>query len=168
MSNKQSALTLAKSLVRQDARLYAEENPKALTPAQRTANIEAKAKYKEQLQAVSDSLSAVEKDVVDGSQLLTAAEFVCDVNGDDPSIPELKLAVQSRQEYLAMKEQRQDLEKAIRQCDTGMHSRRYQINEYVNGPIPMNVVLAYGDTWSDVCEQLRKEQTRQQERKSNR
>lgn len=164
MSTKQTALTLAKKIVKQGARVYTEENAKALTAKQRQESVDLKQKHKSRRDEIRLLLAVVPANVRDASKLLEMATFACDVKGDDPSIPQLAEAVRERQAFIDLQSEERDLSKAIRQAESGMNSRRYRVCEYVNGPIPMSLVLASGDTWDDVCSALRKEQERLMQR----
>ncbi|CAB4191679.1 hypothetical protein UFOVP1229_85 [uncultured Caudovirales phage] len=152
--SKAEAVSLAKRISRKPANVHAEENPKAMSKAQRDAAVAVRDKQKARRSEIAELLKAIPSNVRDGSELFTAAEFVVDVDADDPSLPQLKEAVARRREYLALKEEDRDLDKAIR--SVSLWSRRYSVSEYDNTiGLPMNLVLADGDTWDEVCEKLR-------------
>lgn len=73
-----------------------EQFPNAATSSQRERFIHQVAVYREELQALKSSLAETPRDVKTAADLLTAACFVADVDGDDPSIPQLKEAVLRR------------------------------------------------------------------------
>ena len=152
--SKSEAVMLAKRISRKPANVRADENPKAMTRSQREAAVALRDKQKARRLEIAELLKAIPANVRDGSELFTAAEFVVDVDADDPSLPQLKQAVARRREYLALKEEDRDLEKAVR--SVSLYGRRYSVSEYDNVVgIPMNFVLADGDTWDEVCEKLR-------------
>ena len=87
--------------------------------------------------------------------LLKAAEFVCDVDGDNPSIPELKENVAKVARFFTLVEERHDLEAEIKRMDSGLFSHRCWA--YKDGMF--RTILASGDTWDEVAARVEKDRT---------
>lgn len=88
--------------------------------------------------------------------LREAARFVVDVNGDHPSIDQLRTALEKHERGIAINEELAELKRAKNRLLSDCHSYRYQvssISEVIHG-FPLSTVLASGDSWEEVLEKL--------------
>lgn len=83
-------------------------------------------------------------------QLLKAADFVCDVNGDSPSIDQLREAVAVSHRIVELTERYRELKEEIPRLTP--HSRRCEI---VEDNTWCTTWLAGADTWAELCEELK-------------
>jgi hypothetical protein len=147
---KAQLLKLARELHGKGA--YVEENPKAPDAAER----QRVAVRRKQLVARQNEL----KPTLAGrpaatSRLLEAAAFVCDVGGDDPSIPQLaeavaavRAAVEAQQEYAEMAEE-------LRKTGGHWYARRWRVCRVLgDAPFPCGTVVADGDTLEECAAKL--------------
>lgn len=88
------------------------------------------------------------------ADLAKAGRFVVDVDGDEPSIPQLRKAVETAEHLLALREQRQELRKELETLRT--YARRCEIG-VVNTTLPgfpVHEIMVQADTWEEVAEKL--------------
>lgn len=148
------AIKLAKTILR-EATAQGRNNNLAISGEERTILMAEREAMQFRKGCAEEELKLIDMAVKDCSELLTAAEFVSDVDGDDPSIPQLKKAVIRRKRFLVLKAEVADLFGKIR--SQPIHSFRCEIIK--PGPIGGIYVMAQGDTWEDVCCKIEKKAT---------
>lgn len=145
MRNKKDALAMAVKLLN-EPRAEARDNPKAISGTERAKLMAERAVMKSRQAEIEAELKTIGNGVRDGSELLTAAEFVADVDGDEPSIPQLREAAKSRRRFVDLKAESNDLFNKIR--NQPIYAVRCEIVRKEGIGIS---VIAQGDTWEDVC-----------------
>lgn len=151
-ATKSEALRLARRLWGRN--VWARVNPHAPGPEERAAIRERSAVRKARRDEIKAALIATPQPARDGSGILEAAKFVADVNGDEPSIPQLREAVAQRVAYLALKAEDADLVEAGKES-SGTLFRKYSIclTKGVGG-FAFNDTKAEGDTWQEVVDRI--------------
>lgn len=133
------------------------ENPKALDAAGKAARaVQRKAaiETKKEAEVALKALPRPEK-LLD--ELADAAQFVTDVNGDNPSIPQLGEVLARVRQWQAAKEQFDGAVAAFRKLDTGAgyHSRCEVCSiSVIPGLGGIATQEAAGDTWTEVLQKL--------------
>lgn len=152
-SLKEQALLLARR--KHGKNVYARERRDAKNLDERLAIQERSKARVIRRKEVSELLAAIPEKIRSGLELLEAAEFVIDVNGDAPSIPQLAKAISAHRDYLSLKEEAADIREAS--SENGWLSlRRFEIvkvSEIIPG-FPTQTAVAQGDTWAEVIENL--------------
>lgn len=87
--------------------------------------------------------------------LRAAARFVCDVNGDHPSIDQLREAIARAERAHELSATIRDLEAERRKnCGLSM-TYRIDVVTYHNGPFPHSSVEIMGDSYAEVADKIR-------------
>jgi hypothetical protein len=147
---KQRLLTLARKLYGKHA--FVEERPKALDAAGR----EALTARRKELVLKRDTLkSALGNPALATKRLLEAATFVCDVDGDDPSIPQLREAVAVMQATIAAQQEYAEVMAELRDTAGRGYSRRWAVLKVLGDtPFPCSTSVAEGDTIEECAAKL--------------
>lgn len=142
-------------VVKLASRLYGrnalvEERPKALDAAGRAAAVE-RGKVRRARIAELDPICKGE--FAARLALLGAVQFVCDVDADDPSLPQLKDALAAYRKIEAAIAERHDLNEEGRKVDAW--SRRCNVLKCeTSGPLPFALHVCDGDTWEEALTAL--------------
>lgn len=140
--------------------LRLEENTKAPTAAQRASNADLRQKYKAELDAIDASLKSFSASTQSGRDLLAAARFVVDVDGDDPSIPGLATAVIQLEEYFRLTDRRCELKNLLRQIPHG-YTKRYTLGDIESfSGLGAMFVLHTADTLAELLQQIESDPTK--------
>lgn len=86
---------------------YLRENKRASSPEQREQGKVRLAEIRDRVVKIKAELAQLQRH---DKRLLIAASFVCDVNGDHPSIDQLREAVAESQRFADLSEERRELE----------------------------------------------------------
>lgn len=89
------------------------------------------------------------------ARLLKAAEFVCDVNGDAPSIDQLREAAAASRQFTELSDERQDLKYQNQKLGGEIMRRRWDCATYFGHPFPHECVEDCSDTLEEMAEKLR-------------
>lgn len=163
MANKSQVLAAARRAWGPKVRL--QENRNALSKARRLEVIELRRAAKEEKEAHGPTKNTREA----LAALATAARFVVDVNGDHPSIPRMAVALAAVEALQAHNDRWRELDaEIIRLGKLGAHRERYAIVEAMNGPLPMALHLAHGDTLEDLLADIERKVARETERRGAR
>lgn len=114
---------------------------KAALSAERKLWLAQRATLKEKAQGLAKSRQG----------LLAAARFVVDVGGDDPSIPQLRQAVEAVERLILIEERLLDLSDMLRKSEGKVLSRRCSVK--LNKGWCYEVVES-GDSWEEVAGKL--------------
>jgi hypothetical protein len=116
-----------------------------------------KAKLREQLVGMKAERDRIKAALPKGGslavlrELVPAARFAVDVDGDDPSLPQLESVTAAAETFLDNFDRLAELDKAIRTATSNYNADRC----YVGVADSMfNVIVAHGDTWNDVAAKL--------------
>lgn len=151
-ANQAMATALAKQVYGKNA--YTEFREKALTEEQkvpvRARAIEVAARRKE----LETPLKVSSHSVL--LTILPAAEFVCDVNGDHPSIDQLRAALAKAMAHVAVVDEDLALKREQRTLNT--HGKRCNVLEaqHLIPGFPVSIQLCDGDTWEEVVGKLQR------------
>ena len=130
------------------------ENRNAATAAERA---DGNARRKE-ITARINEIDAELKTIPSGhdKRLLTAAEFVCDVNGDSPSIEQLRVAVAESQRSRALHDERKELDNERRNLAGIGYRHRFEACVYntVGNLAAFNAIHESSDTLEELAAKL--------------
>ncbi len=150
MATKAECLRLARKAIHRKAEIR--ENKAAPTHEQRQARRARMAEIKAEQEAITAGLKSL-KDHAE--KLLTAAKFVCDVNGDSPSIEQLMPAVERSQRAFDLLESKRQLQVEFEKLRSGLHQYRFDVATIHAGPFPHYSIECSSDTLAELEDKLR-------------
>lgn len=153
---KNQALVTAQKMWGKKA--YIEENSRALSPEGREEARKQLEENKKTIASIEERLKALGPIEVAQKKLMEAAEFVCDVDGDDPSIPQLKEAVAVMNQIRNAKAMLMKAKKEGNELLAKSFTKRFKVG-YVDNAIPgfpVAHIHGEGDTWEEAFEKSSK------------
>lgn len=147
-----SCASLAKRVYKGDGQIQAGENKRFVLSSERQAaqnewheaHTEGK-RLRAELEAIPDPMP----------DMIAAAQFVVDVDGDEPSIPQLAKALAAAQHRQFVQEQLVDANKRSKAAsNTANACHRCEVVAVHGRPFPHYTQIAAGDTWAEVAKKL--------------
>ncbi len=134
--------------------LHVEKSKRPSSPEKRAA---AKAKLSELLERIEENKAAKLAAKDWPAPLLAAARFVVDVNGDPPSIDQLREAVENAERHQELSGEYGELHTTRRRLAPESHYYQWQAGEVnvIGGALSAFFVLGEGDTKKEAMEKAR-------------
>lgn len=133
---------------------YIRENKRACTAKEREANIQKARTLSHRSKEIDDRLNKLDKTKC-RNLLVDAARFVVDVNGDPPSIENLKKPLADINEYIALEAEWLENRRERESIDT--HSYRWSV--VVERSIYCNHITAEADSLPELIEKIQRKES---------
>lgn len=122
---------------------FVSHNPKAPSADERVQMIAANKLSRARIDEITAELERMKDRELPG-KLLAAAQFVCDVSGDEPSIDQLRVAVNATEHAESLREEKDRLTQQIR--TSGTYAYRWRAGYERSWPFPCRHIEEEADT----------------------